>query len=56
MISIKLPTIEKHYEILETLFNSMPYLFWKDTKGYYQGINMNHAKYFRFNSPKDAYS
>lgn len=53
MSSIELPTIEKHYEILDILFQTMPYLFWKDITGKYQGANMNQALNFGFSSPSE---
>ena len=52
-MSFKLPTVEKHYEILELLFNMMPYVFWKDRDGRYQGGNLNQALSFGFSSPAD---
>jgi PAS domain S-box-containing protein len=47
---LELPTIEKHYDILEILFNTMPYVFWKDKQGRYQGGNLNQAKNLGFKS------
>ena len=52
-MSLKLPSIEKHFEILELLFNTMPYVFWKDRDGKYQGGNENQAKGFGFFSPAE---
>ncbi len=45
--------IQKHYEILDILFSQLPYLFWKDTDGVYQGANLNQAKNLGFRSPAD---
>jgi PAS domain S-box-containing protein len=52
-MSLKLPSIEKHYEILELLFNTIPYVFWKDKNGKYQGGNLNQARNLGFSSPKE---
>jgi PAS domain S-box-containing protein len=40
-------------EILEILFNTLPYVFWKDTSGKYQGGNINQARNLGFNSPDE---
>jgi PAS domain S-box-containing protein len=42
--------LENHYEILELLFNTMPFVFWKDKDGKYQGVNLNQAKVFGYSS------
>ncbi|MDO8954470.1 MAG: PAS domain-containing sensor histidine kinase [Gammaproteobacteria bacterium] len=52
-MALKLPKIEKHYEILELLFNAMPYVFWKDKDGKYQGGNQNQATNLGFSSPSE---
>ncbi|MCC7005247.1 MAG: PAS domain-containing sensor histidine kinase [Ottowia sp.] len=44
---------DKHYEILDAIFNLMPFLFWKDKNGVYQGANFNQAKNLGFSSPLD---
>lgn len=44
----------KNYdEILEILFNVMPYVFWKDRAGKYLGGNLNQAKNLGFKSPEE---
>lgn len=45
--------LENHYEILELLFNTMPFVFWKDRTGKYQGVNSNQAKAFGYSSPAE---
>ena len=40
-------------EILEKLFNAIPYVFWKNKQGTYLGINGNQAKSFNLNSMSD---
>ncbi len=47
------PNLEKYYEILELLFKSLPYVFWKDKEGKYQGSNLNQAINMGFSSPED---
>jgi PAS domain-containing protein len=42
--------LENHFEIMEELFNIMPYVFWKDRQGRYLGCNLNNAKAFHFSS------
>lgn len=41
------------YFDLESLFNALPYLFWKNKEGKYQGSNLNQAINLGFNSPDD---
>jgi PAS domain S-box-containing protein len=36
--------------LLEKLFNSLPYVFWKDLDGIYRGANINEAKAFGFST------
>jgi PAS domain S-box-containing protein len=45
--------VQKHYEILDALLNELPYLFWKDRNGIYQGGNLNQATNLGFKSPLD---
>jgi len=46
-------TFEKNRsEIVDELFNVMPYLFWKNRDGIYLGCNYNQAKAFNFKSPE----
>ncbi len=42
--------LENHFEIMEKLFNILPYVFWKDRQGRYLGCNSNLARAFHFNS------
>lgn len=42
--------LESHFEIMEELFNVMPFVFWKDRAGRYLGCNLNQAKAFNINS------
>ena len=43
-------SLENHFEVMEELFNAMPYVFWKDRQGRYLGCNLNQAKTFNFDS------
>lgn len=52
-MNIKQPNIEHYYKILDILFNAMPYIFWKDRSGKYQGANSNQARNLGFSSPED---
>ncbi len=59
-MKIKCVNMEKYYNILELLFDTLPYVYWKDKKGKYQGGNQNQAAGFGFRSPvefigKDIY-
>lgn len=45
--------LENHFEIMEILFNTMPYVFWKDRNGRYLGCNLNQVKAFHFDSVPD---
>lgn len=40
-------------KVFKLLFDTMPFVFWKDTKGIYQGANSNKAISFGLNSPQD---
>lgn len=42
--------MKNHFEIMEEIFNIMPYVFWKDRQGKYLGCNLNHARAFNFSS------
>ncbi|MBP9742123.1 MAG: PAS domain-containing protein [Burkholderiales bacterium] len=42
--------LENHFEIMEELFNVMPFVFWKDLQGKYLGCNLNQARAFNFKS------
>lgn len=42
---------KKYFGILELLFNTLPYVFWKSKDGKYQGANQNQASGFGFSSP-----
>ncbi len=44
--------LNNHNTILETVFNSLSFVFWKDRQGRYCGCNQNQAKAFGFNSPE----
>src|SRR5688500_10338951 len=52
-MTIELITLEKRFEILEILFNTMPFLFWKDRKGRYQGLNSNQIHNLGLSSSED---
>lgn len=52
-MKIKLSSLEKYFDILELLFNTLPYVFWKDTNGKYLGSNLNQAINMGFSSPAD---
>jgi len=45
--------LNKRAEIYDLLFESLPFLFWKDIKGRYCGSNLNQAKAFGLDSPDD---
>ena len=45
--------LDNHNLILETVFNSLSFVFWKDLHGRYCGCNQSQAKAFGFNSPED---
>ena len=45
--------MRKYNEILKILFNSLPYVFWKDTAGKYLGGNLNQARNLGFNQPDE---
>lgn len=49
----KYPKMEMYDEIIELLFNSMPYVFWKDKTGKYLGGNLNQACNLGFKSPME---
>ena len=48
-----LPRKEKSKQILDILFDAMPFIFWKGKNGRYQGANANQAINLGFKSPKD---
>lgn len=52
-MKIKSTNIEKHYSMLELLFHSLPYVYWKNKEGKYLGANQNQAIGFGFNSPAE---
>jgi PAS domain S-box-containing protein len=52
-MSVKFSSLEKYFDILELLFNALPYVFWKDKQGKYQGSNMNQALNFGVSSPTE---
>ncbi len=45
--------LNNHHEILEMLYDSLSFVFWKDIHGIYQGGNLNQAKAFGFASAED---
>ncbi|MFN8770130.1 MAG: PAS domain-containing sensor histidine kinase [Neisseriaceae bacterium] len=45
--------LDDHFEVLEVLFNSIPFVFWKDINGIYRGGNSQQAQFFGFSSVKD---
>lgn len=45
--------LENHLEIMKLLFDSMPFVFWKDKHGVYKGCNQNQAKSFGYSSPSE---
>jgi PAS domain S-box-containing protein len=47
------PDIRMRDEILEILFNTLPYVFWKDINGKYQGGNKNQARNLGFKSTNE---
>ena len=44
--------LDNHNTILETVFDSLSFVFWKDRKGRYCGCNQNQAQAFGFTSPE----
>lgn len=50
-MSRKYSKMEKYDEILDILFNTMPYVFWKNKTGKYLGGNLNQARNLGFKSP-----
>lgn len=50
---VKFTGIEKYFDVLELLFNALPYVFWKDKEGRYQGSNINQALNLGFSSPAE---
>ena len=52
-MSINCSKMEKYGEILEALFNTMPYVFWKDKTGKYLGGNLNQARNLGFKAPEE---
>jgi PAS domain S-box-containing protein len=52
-MSVKFSSLEKYFDILELLFNTLPYVFWKDKEGKYQGSNMNQALNLGASSPTE---
>ncbi len=51
-MDLKLPK-QNSTRIFQMLINVMPYIFWKDINGIYQGGNWNQAVNFGFSSPTD---
>ncbi len=45
--------LEKYFSVLELLFDTLPYVFWKDREGRYQGANQNQATNLGFASPAE---
>ena len=45
--------LNKRIELYDLLFESLPFVFWKDVKGIYHGGNLNQAKAFGLDSPDD---
>ncbi len=45
--------LNNRVEIFDLLFESLPFLFWKDVKGKYCGSNLNQAKAFGLDSPDE---
>lgn len=45
--------LRNHFEVLEVLFDAMPFVFWKDRRGVYLGGNLNQAKAFGFQTPAE---
>ena len=45
--------LNNYYEVLDVLFEAMPFVFWKDRGGIYLGGNNHQAYAFGFNSPAD---
>lgn len=45
--------MKNNFEIMETLFNTMSHVFWKDREGLYWGGNLNQAKAFNFKSASE---
>jgi signal transduction histidine kinase len=44
---------DNEFDVLELLFNFMPYVFWKDKNGIYYGANLNQAKALGLDSPSE---
>jgi hypothetical protein len=42
-----------HSEVVDALFNTVPFVFWKDRLGKYLGCNLNQANAFNFDSVTD---
>lgn len=51
-MNLKLPQ-QNSTRIFQMLINVMPYIFWKDINGVYQGGNWNQAVNFGFSSPTE---
>ncbi len=45
--------LDSYFEMMDLLFNEMPFAFWKDRSGVYLGGSTNQAKEFGFETPKD---
>lgn len=45
--------MKMYEEVFEILFNTLPYVFWKDLNGKYLGGNLNQARNLGFNSPDE---
>ncbi len=45
--------LNNYFEMLDLLFNAMPFVFWKDRAGVYLGGNINQAKEFGFETAGD---
>src|SRR3990167_8634394 len=45
--------LNNYYEVLDILFEAMPFVFWKDRNGIYLGGNQNQARAFGFNLPAE---
>lgn len=45
--------LKNYFEVLEVLFDALPFVFWKDRRGTYLGGNLNQAKAFGFNSQSE---
>jgi two-component system, OmpR family, aerobic respiration control sensor histidine kinase ArcB len=42
-----------HFELSETLLDTIPFVFCKDTNGVYRGCNLNQAKTLGFHNPSE---